>query len=400
MKVLHICVNDFMGAGLCAHRINKALQEEGVDSKMLVVYKHSSDTSVFTCGRLITLYFKVLNRLMYYLPFNINEESYLYKLTRKSKTAFSLPTSHINLSNNKLVKEADIIHLHWINGLVDYPTFFRDVDKPIVWTLHDENLFCGIAHYKKAAKTNDKIEIKYSKIKYNAVISIKNLSIVFLSRYFNNNFQNEDIIRHANKYVINNSVDSQKYTSIDKNVAQKKLGLASGYKYLLFIAYDLTEERKGFTKLISALKKLNDTNLRVLAVGKNSGIENDPIVTTFGLVSDNIQMSTIISASDYFVMPSSQEAFAQTPLEAMACGKPAIVFPVSGTEELINPKNGIICNGYSVEDLADGIRKALVTQYNGELIRMDVINRFSPHSIALQYIEVYKNALKQLQNKL
>jgi hypothetical protein len=35
----------------------------------------------------------------------------------------------------------------------------------------------------------------------------------------------------------------------------------------------------------------------------------------------------------------------------MACGVPAIVFPVSGTEELIRPQNGVRAAGFTSEDL-------------------------------------------------
>ena len=42
----------------------------------------------------------------------------------------------------------DIIHLHWIGGFVDIPTFFKHVKKPIIWTLHDMNPFQGGFHYK------------------------------------------------------------------------------------------------------------------------------------------------------------------------------------------------------------------------------------------------------------
>ena len=37
-------------------------------------------------------------------------------------------------------------------------------------------------------------------------------------------------------------------------------------------------------------------------------------------------MSVAYSCADYFVMPSKKEAFAQTPMESMACGVPALVF--------------------------------------------------------------------------
>ena len=96
------------------------------------------------------------------------------------------------------------------------------------------------------------------------------------------------------------------------------------------------------------------------------------------------------SAADYFVMPSLQEAFSQSPIEAMACGKPAIVFPVSGTEELITTKNGIVCNGFSKTDLLEGIRIALNKEYDSGEIRRDVSERFAAQTIVKEYTDFYR----------
>ena len=45
--------------------------------------------------------------------------------------------------------DADIYHLHWVAGFLDYRTFFGKFprDKPLVWTLHDMNQFTGGCHY-------------------------------------------------------------------------------------------------------------------------------------------------------------------------------------------------------------------------------------------------------------
>lgn len=395
MNILHINIDDYMGAGLCAYRINKALQNEGINSKMLVLNKKTSDPTVFSCGRFISLLFKIINRFFYYLPFSLTTEGMLYKLTRKDKIAYSLPTSHLNLSKNKLVKDADIIHLHWVNGIVDYPSFFENINKPIVWTLHDENLFCGISHYKESINPNNKLESVYYELKYNALCQIKNLSIVFLSDYFKRMFENEIIIKNAKKYVVNNSVDCSQYKPIDQICAQRILNLDSSFTYFLFIAYDITEVRKGLHKLIEAIKIIGDKKLKILAIGKDIGFEGHQSVKTMGLINDINRLSTIISASDYFVLCSSKEAFAQTPIEAMACGKPAIVFPVSGTEELITPENGVICKDFDVMDLVEGIQTARLHKYNSKKIRNDIMERFAPQKIAKQYIKIYKEILSK-----
>lgn len=89
-------------------------------------------------------------------------------------------------------------------------------------------------------------------------------------------------------------------------------------------------------------------------------------------------------------MPSYQEAFAQAPLEAMACGLPIIAFPCSGTEELIETNTGVLCRDFTSQALEEGLREAFSINYSSKYIRAYVIDRFSPEKIAQQYIEFYK----------
>ena len=46
LKVVHLCTQDFGGAGKAAYRLHKGLQQIGVASRMLVLNKKSSDPSV------------------------------------------------------------------------------------------------------------------------------------------------------------------------------------------------------------------------------------------------------------------------------------------------------------------------------------------------------------------
>ena len=394
MKVLHITKDDFSGAGLCCLRIHKSLKDLGVDSKVLVERRKFHEDGVFQYGHLCCLLYRGINKIVRMLHLPLNDYNKLIVLSRRTHKAYTLPTSIIDLSKHELVKEADVIHLHWINGYVDYPSFFKKVKKPILWTLHDENLFYGVAHYSDAVCVNDPIEIKYFKIKERSIKSIDNLTIVFLSEYFRKTFSKNALIANAEKCVVNNSVDSKKYHPKEKEYVRKKYNIPSNAIVLLFVAYDITTKRKGLDILIRAINTISDDRILILAVGNTRGFTNPSVITT-GPVDDSETMSEYISAADYFVMPSLQEAFAQTPLEAMACGIPAVVFPVSGSEELISETNGIRCNGFSVEDLVEGLQSAFKKKYCADEIRKDVEERFSPQKIATQYVSLYQHMLLQ-----
>ena len=60
---------------------------------------------------------------------------------------FTLPISEYKVHLHSLIDWADIIHLHWIQDFIDFPTFFANVHKPILWTCHDLNPMMGGFHH-------------------------------------------------------------------------------------------------------------------------------------------------------------------------------------------------------------------------------------------------------------
>lgn len=82
-------------------------------------------------------------------------------------------------------------------------------------------------------------------------------------------------------------------------------------------------------------------------------------------------------------------------MEAMACGTPVVAFPCSGAHDLINQENGVVCDDFTVEALAEGIRLAMSRTYDSKKIREDVINRLSYDKIAKQYVELYEKILRE-----
>lgn len=394
MKVIHINADDYLGAGLCALRICQSLRELGVDSQMLVRTKTHPYEWIHDYGFTQEMIDRIPSKLWRMMGIvGVTERNAMTVISNNYHGIFTRPVSPVDLSCQPLVKEADIIHLHWINGYVDYPSFFSKVRKPIVMTLHDENLFCGIAHYTSEVIPDEPLEQKYRKVKYEAIHAAGNLSIVFLSKMLSDKFGNENIICGRPKYIIHNSVNTSLYKPFSKKEMRTRYGIPQDAVVFAQVAIEIYDTRKGLTKLIHAVDGMDIPNKMILAIGGNPQGIHHPLVRETGTISNPGKMSELLSCADYFVMPSSQEAFAQTPLEAMACGLPAIVFPCSGTEELITAENGVRCKGFEVSDLRQGIHQAMQIRYNHDRIRENVKVRFSPETIAKQYLRVYRNAL-------
>ena len=394
MKVLHISMEDQNGAGLCAYRLHKSLQDKGIESKMLTLRKKSNDSSVYKIKSPILFFTRIINKVIRIFGLKITDyNKILYQNIRYNST-YTLPITPLDITSHPLVREADIIHLHWVNNFFNQPLFFKKITKPIVWTIHDENFFYGTSHFHDSILKDDPLEQKYYKIKHEMVTNAPKLGIVLLSNYFLNTFGRDKMLTNKKIKVINNSVDCNKFIPINKYEAREKNGIDKNKIILLFIASDIMLPHKGLNILIEAVKQLNRKDIQILAIGKNTTFTPNPLVITTGQIKDQNKMSELISAADFFVMPSLQEAFAQSPIEAMACGKPAIVFPVSGTQELINNSNGILCSDFTINALINGLQKAFSINYDSKIIREDVKKRFSPDYISDQYIAFYKEIIK------
>lgn len=407
LKVLHICTTDKGGAGLCCLRIHKALLGEGIDSRVLTLNKKSRFTPYvyqYGCLRRYGSWHGFLKAQVSgaFRAFGIslNDRSRIRRISKLTGMVTSLPVSSFDLSLDPLVQQADIIHLHWVGNFVDMPSFLQNVKKPIVWTLHDENIFHGIFHYDPGEYKDNLLEKKYYELKRKAMGKADNIGIVFLSRLMYGEFANNLMISGKPRTIINNPVDYHMFSPVDKEAARRKLGIPSDKTVFTFVTGQIANPRKGLRILSETLQQMDMPNAYILAVGSERNYKPLPLVHAIGPIYNPRLLAIAYSCSDYFVLPSTQDAFALTAIEAMSCGIPAIVFPVGCSEDLITPQNGVCAKGFTSEDLQAAIRQAMATRYDAAGIRQDIINRFSPSVIARKYIAFYREMLERFELNL
>lgn len=390
MKILHISTFDYGGAGLCAYRICKAQRDLGHDANLLVLHKRHTDSFVHRYSLIWSFLLRVFSKFNIYFGDFVK----VVRLMKETGKLFTLPCSIFDITEHKLIREADVIHIHWASYFLNYETFFAKYgnNKKIVLTLHDENLFLGIAHYKRDELPDNELEQKYKLIKEKCISASSNLGVVFLSKMMYEQYVDIPMLSSAKKIIINNSVDYSLYDSKDKVNSRKKYGIPLDTKLFAFCAYDIYDQRKGLDVLSKALLKINP-DYRVLAIGNNQLPEGDTEysnVISVGPSSTAEDISEKYSCADYFCMPSYQEAFAQTPIEAMACGLPIVVFPCSGTEEIVNATTGIRCEDFTEKALIEAITRIIAKNYDHKSIRQFAIDNFSPEKIANDYVLFYK----------
>ncbi|HEY4715606.1 MAG TPA: glycosyltransferase family 1 protein [bacterium] len=122
----------------------------------------------------------------------------------------------------------------------------------------------------------------------------------------------------------------------------------------LIRAFSIFKERGSKQKLVIAGKKgwLYEKSIEE---AKNSRFADDIIFTEY--IPDE-ELRLYYSACDVFVYPSIYEGFGLPPLEAMACGAPAVVSDIPVFREVLGEAAVFVDTG-NPENIAEGIHKVL-----------------------------------------
>lgn len=410
MKILHINTAQEGGAALCARRINNAIIQAGENSRMLFAEGNNLPQGILGGIAMkdnsqwwmkIPILRGIIWRLICILPFLMSAEKFQEQVSKANKKHLYLHipySDYKNIAHHPLVEWADIIHLHWVCGFIDYPSFFKEVKKPIVWTLHDKYPIVGLQHYASdffpIPKELITLDDYCKSIKRKSLEKTNNLHIVALSEESKKLCETSEVLYDFPITIIHNGVDINTFRPNNKQESRKELGLISDACIFLFSSYSIDDENKGLHRIIEALEKVDVPNKLLVVVGMSSTPVPDasfPIILT-GLLHSNTKMAKYYSSADFFLNASYEETFSQTLLEALSCGTPVVTTPCGGIP--INTINGVVCEGFTPDSIANGINLAINSKYNRDRIREYVLTNYSYEIIANQYIDLYQKLLR------
>jgi Glycosyltransferase len=407
MNIVHVVVSDSDGgAARAAYRINTAinnLNDANYKSNMLVLNKNTIDNSVHTVLNSIS------KRVIYKLKKGINEKS-IDKYN--NSTFFSNDIMGIDISKEKIIRECDIINLHWVNNAMlsfEYLEKLKRLNKTMVWTLHDMCPFTGGCHYDegcekykgkcgkcKVLNSNVDKDLSYKiQKKKIQLFSNMNISIVGCSNWITKCARDSKILENKRCINIPNPINHNVFKPLNKEFARKALNIKSEKKIILFGAMSSdSDKRKGYEQLIESLKKMDLEKYKIVIFGNETNdkyLNRITNATYIGKVYDDFTLSLIYNCADVFVAPSIQENLANTVMEALACGTPVTAFKIGGMEDMIKHEfNGYLANPFKTSDFANGIEWCIENTNELSLnAREYVINNYKSNIIANKYIDLY-----------
>jgi glycosyltransferase involved in cell wall biosynthesis len=390
-KVVHI-QKSVLSTGRAPLRLHNALMNRGIESSILSMdYDVNQTDLIRETGRNS----RVIARLDQFL------ESLIKRKINSQYGLYSYLFLGTNISKHELIRNADVIYLHWVQGgflnLSGYKQLAR-LGKPVIVFMHDMWSITGGCHHSFTCEKYMTECIKCPMFLKKPLIDwpakefhnkrklyseFENLYFVSPSRWLYNCAKSSFLTIDKPVFHIPNIVDPELFKPVDRIFARQLLNLDEDETIIAFGAFFLASAYKGWRELLKALKILSTDwshkNLTVLIFGGGYNKEiadSIPFKTRFmGFLKDEYSTILVYNAIDVFVTPSLADNLPTTVLESQACSTPVVGFEVGGIPEIIKHKeNGYLAKYKDSEDLANGIRFVLDNKIKGHLLPVFEIN--------------------------
>ena len=418
MKIVHLNTYEGNGgAGRACLRLNHALNAGGAASRVMVFFQFNDSTKTGSFSKNVFQKAKAI--------FNILAERYLVKLFAKnSKTPFSLSWFGRNVAKNQELKDADIIHIHWINhGFLRPKDLAKldELDKPIVWTFHDSNAFTGGCHvrytcenYHKSCgfcpllKNSSEKDISHKTwMRKSKAYAALNCHIVAPSHWMANSVKMSSLMGFRPVTVIPNTIETNVFKPYVKSEAKRMLKISPD-KFVLMSGFmpSKNDKHKGTSYLIEALNDLasrpgidkEKIELVIFGNKENADMPVFPFKTTFlGAIANDTHLAKCYSAADVFVAPSLEDNLPNTVMESLSCATPVVAFKTGGIPDMVKHlENGYLANYRSAEDLATGIEWLYHDEHAPEIqkeARRSILMHFSEAVVAEKHLNLYQSLL-------
>ncbi len=385
VKVVHI-QKSVMSTGRAPLRLHRAMLEQNIESTMLSL---DFDINQSDSIRKTSTISRARARMDNYL------QSLITRNVRKNYGLYTFPVLGTDLSGYELVKNADIIYLHWVQGGFMNLSGYRHIvqtGKPVIIVMHDMWTITGGCHHsfgcekytiecaecpmfkKRGLVEWASLEFRRKKKLYSG---FRNVTLISPSKWLLDCAVRSALTKDLPVRRIPNIIDTKLFKPVGRSFARKVLNLQENEIIIGFGAFEIASAYKGWSELVKTLEILRSEpgadNITVLIFGAGYNKQvaaTIPFKTRFmGFLKDEYSTVLVYNAIDVFVTPSLADNFPTTILESQACGTPVAGFEVGGIPELIKHKeNGYLAKYRDAADLACGIKFCINSGIKGGLL--------------------------------
>ncbi|HJD64815.1 MAG TPA: glycosyltransferase family 4 protein [Rickettsia endosymbiont of Diachasma alloeum] len=373
MKILQVNGYESPGSRFHGLAITPLLKEYGIESKHLIWQKDTNNPEVLTFSEKD----RKINHFLHRVENILSLQSVLY---RNALQMIKMPE----------FQEADLIHLHIIHSGFFSMRHLPKITslKPTVWTLHDPWAMTGRCIYPMGCsgwekncgvcpdlntpfamrKDNSKFLFDYKRRVYKK----SHFNLIVASKWMQNMVNTSPLFdKEVKVHHLPFGLDLKFFSPDHAKKARERFNISDDKIVICFRSEDTTF--KGYQYIMEALERLETTKpICLLTVGRHNLLEQFRgrfEIIEHGWTNDNVLLRDVLAASDIFLMPSVAEAFGVMAIEAMACGKPVIVFDETSLPEVtFAPDIGVSVSMRDSNALSNAIKR-LVDDPNERLER-------------------------------
>lgn len=275
----------------------------------------------------------------------------------------------------------DVVHTHLFAGDTYGRLAAWRSGIPVITTEHNMNLDEG--RMKAWVRT---------------ILSRLNFKIVAVSRAVKDYSVNQEYIAADRITVIHNGVDGNRFA----------LRATAPHGVPVIGMTSRLHSNKGHHYLFQALGLIKDIPFKVVIAGdgpERSRLENQ--AKTLG-ISDRIQflglvhdVPAVLAGIDILALPTIQEGFGLSAVEALLMEKPVVAFDTGPMNEVIDQGlTGLLVTPGDIPELGEALRRLLqdpgLGQHLGQAGRQVALQKFSLDYMVDAYVQLYQQAAHQL----
>lgn len=373
MKTLQVGNIDTDGARFNGADLHQQLLKRGVKSQLCVRIKKTKDKNTWKITNLVGM--RLINFAIKQIEKILSIQSILYP-------------SSLHLFFDKHFLEVDLVHYHLIHtgffSILTLPKLSQM--KPTVWTLHDPWAITGHCYHPfdcvkwktgcgNCPYLHSRIPMLIDHTKFmwkikKWVFHNSDIDVLVASKWMLNMAKQSPLLSKTRIHHIPFGIDLNVFHPMDTVKAKELLGIKPESVVIAFRATN--NEFKGLPYIKECIRKLCSKQPICLLTTDKKGLvdefkEKCHIIDLGWLDIDKLPL--FYNACDIFLMPSTAEAFGVMAIEAMACGKPVVVFEGTSLPDVIfAPKGGIAVPQGDVEAL----RLAVETLITDSQLRYEI----------------------------
>lgn len=303
--------------------------------------------------------------------------------------------------------DPDVIHLHNLHGYyINIEILFgalKQMDKPVVWTLHDCWAYtghcayytskdchkwmtgCGHCTQKRCYPTSVLLDnSRYNFEKKKSIFgNCPNLTIVTPSQWLAGEVGKSFLSVYPRK-VIYNGIDLDVFKPAQSDF-RKMFHLED--KMIILGVANVWTERKGLYVFDDLAQRLDDT-YKVVLVGitKKQRSQMNSRILCIDRTSSKEELAEIYTAADLFLNPSVEETMGLTTVEALACGTNVLVSNCTALPEIVSYQKRYIVSDYQWHEAV--LKMANFNQQPGE--NMVTASKYDSLKQYQKYIDLYE----------